>query len=167
MASESIVSLIDHSGRQLKWLARACHKISMIADLSRMSSIYVDEFEGDKDESRPEKSLVVAILLKCSISSEELFKNLVRIESEIRTEATQDVIDILILTYGDELRMTPNLTLPYPRFHQHPQFLYPAAEIMGNFMHPVLNRSLRDLAGAMGIKWGRYFEQGSRLLDFS
>lgn len=167
MTTEAIVSIIDHSGRQLKWLARACHKISMVADLSKMSSIYIDEFEDDKDDSKIDKSLVIAILLKSSLKSDELFKNLVRIETEIRTEATQDVMDVLILAFGDELKMAPDLTLPHPKFHQHPQFLYPAAEIVGNFMHPVLNRTLRDLAGSMGIKWGRYFEQGSRLLDFS
>jgi 2-amino-4-hydroxy-6-hydroxymethyldihydropteridine diphosphokinase len=167
MVTDSIIGIIDNSGRQLKWLSRACSKISMIADISKISSIYIDEFESDKGDGKFEQALVMALSLKCSLSSEELLKNIVKIEDEIRTEATRDVMDILILAFGDELKMTPGLTIPHPRFHLHPQLLYPAAEIMGQFVHPVLKRNLKDLASQMGLKWGRYFEQGSRVLDFS
>lgn len=132
-----------------------------------MSSVYLDEFENDKSDSKNETSLVMALSIKSRLSCEDLLKNVVKIEGEIRLEATRDVIDILILAYGEELKMTPGLTIPHPRLHSHPQLLYPAAEIMGQFVHPVLKRSLKELAGLTGLKWGRYFEQGSRVLDFS
>ncbi len=167
MAVDSIIAMMDHSGRQLKWLSRACKKLSMVADISKMSSVYIDEFESDKSDGKNETSLVMAVSLKCNISSEELLENVVKIENELHTEATRDVIDILILAYGEELKMTPNLTIPHPRLHSHPQLLYPAAEIMGQYVHPVLKRNLKELAGLTGVKWGRYFEQGSRVLDFS
>lgn len=167
MATDCIIAMMDHSGRQLKWLSRACKKLSMVADISKMSSVYIDEFESDKSDGKNESSLVMALALKCNVTSEELLKNVVKIEEDLHVEATRDVIDILILAFGEELKMTPLLTIPHPRFHSHPQLLYPAAEIMGQFAHPVLKRNLKELAGLMGVKWGRYFEQGSRVLDFS
>ncbi len=166
MSKDALINIFDRSGRQLKWLSRACSKLAMVADISKMSSIYIDEFENEQD-TRAEKSLVISLLLKSTSTSEELLKNIQRIEAEIKTEATQDVMDILFLTFGDELKMTPGLTLPHPRLHLQPQLLYPSAEVMGAYVHPVLNKTLRELAGSLGIKWGRYFEQGSRLLDFS
>lgn len=167
MATDCIIVMMDHSGKQLKWMSRACKKLSMVADINKMSSIYIDEFENDKSDSKNEQSLVMALSLKCALSSEELLKNVIKIENELCQEATRDVIDILVLAYGEELKMTPTLTIPHPRLHNHAQLLYPAAEIMGQFVHPVLKRNLKELAGLMGVKWGRYFEQGSRVLDFS
>lgn len=78
------------------------------------------------------------------------------IEKEMgRTEKSVDgvycdrLIDIDILLYDDLILETPDLTLPHPLIHKRGFVLGPLAQIAPDAVHPVLNKTIRQLAGEM------------------
>ena len=58
-------------------------------------------------------------------------------------------IDIDILLYGDLVMDTAELTIPHPRMAQRRFVLEPLSELAPELRHPVLGRTVRELAGAV------------------
>lgn len=58
---------------------------------------------------------------------------------------TSRPIDIDILFYGTEVIDTPALTIPHPRLAERNFVLTPLCEILPEFMHPTLHKSVQAL----------------------
>ena len=54
-------------------------------------------------------------------------------------------IDLDLLLYGNETRNTPLLTLPHQRMRTRRFVLVPLAELVPEFVHPTLNKTIRSL----------------------
>jgi 2-amino-4-hydroxy-6-hydroxymethyldihydropteridine diphosphokinase len=54
-------------------------------------------------------------------------------------------LDLDILLYGHEVINEPDLIIPHPRLPERRFALEPLAQIAPDFIHPVLNRSIRSL----------------------
>ncbi len=54
-------------------------------------------------------------------------------------------IDIDILFYGNLVLETENLIVPHPRLHERDFVLKPLLELEPEFVHPVFNKTLREL----------------------
>lgn len=63
-------------------------------------------------------------------------------------------IDVDILFYDDVVLDTPALTIPHPRLPERAFVLIPLAEIAPGLLHPVLKRTMQELAEAVGGKEG-------------
>ena len=55
------------------------------------------------------------------------------------------VVDVDVMFYDDEIFDTPRLKLPHPLLHLREFALQPLCEIMGDYRHPVLGKSLSTI----------------------
>ena len=83
----------------------------------------------------------------------QLLDTIERIERELgRTQKSQGgiyhdrIIDIDILLYGNETIDTPRLTIPHPLMHKRDFVLEPLAQIAADALHPILGKSIGELA---------------------
>lgn len=61
------------------------------------------------------------------------------------TRYTSRTIDIDILFYGTEAIRTPELIVPHPRMQLRKFVLVPLQEVMPDFVHPILQRTVSEL----------------------
>ena len=59
------------------------------------------------------------------------------------------IIDIDILLYGNETVATERLTIPHPLMHLRDFVLEPLAQIAPDVLHPIIAKSIRELAREM------------------
>lgn len=85
-----------------------------------------------------------------TLSPQALLDLLLRTEKQlgrVRTQETPEprTIDIDILFYGNEVMDEPELQIPHPRLHLRRFTLAPMADIAPGHIHPVFNKSVKQL----------------------
>ncbi len=58
-------------------------------------------------------------------------------------------LDLDILSYNNEIINDEHLTVPHPQMHDRAFVLYPLREIVPNWIHPVLNKSVDEMITEM------------------
>lgn len=92
-----------------------------------------------------------AVLLETELRPEELMHELLAVELGMgrdRSAAVEKgprVIDLDLLLYEDEVRVTPELVLPHPEMHLRRFVLEPLAAIAPEWRHPVLGLTVRQM----------------------
>jgi 2-amino-4-hydroxy-6-hydroxymethyldihydropteridine diphosphokinase len=94
--------------------------------------------------------LNMAIKARTGLSPAELLAYLKRLEEEIGREKTirygPREIDIDIVFYDDLVMSLPDLQLPHPRLAERAFVLRPVADIGPEISHPILQRTVAELA---------------------
>jgi len=123
-----------------------------LGHVERASSIYRIFVEG-------QIHFTATILLKTQLGIDDLFLGIQALEKQYpRARA-------IMLGYDNEIRLTPELTVPYPRWITEAYLLVPSAEVWGDYHHAVQEESLYGLAQKLaGQPWGEFFAQGPTLL---
>lgn len=89
--------------------------------------------------------------IETELSSDALLTFLRSIEVELGRDVSQKgqwlprPIDLDLLAYADEIRHTPECTVPHPRLHERRFVLAPWAELAPEWRHPILKQTIRDL----------------------
>lgn len=112
----------------------------------KMSSIYQTAAWGKLDQPA---FLNQALLCSTELTPQDLLKICLLVEEEmgrIRHEKwAARIIDIDIILFGDLVVSSPNLQIPHPFLPQRRFSLIPLVELMPDFIHPVLKKSMIQL----------------------
>lgn len=114
--------------------------------ISKVSSLYETSPWGKKNQPY---FLNLVIEGETDLLPEMLLEKIKRIENEMgRVEKKRwraRIIDIDILFYNQEIIDTPSLKIPHLQLHRRAFVLIPLNEIAPGFIHPILNKSVKDM----------------------
>jgi len=115
-------------------------------NISRTSSVYQTAAWGFTDQPDFYNQ---ALILHTSQAPDELMKALLKIETEMGRQRSfkmaPRIIDIDILLMDDIIYTSPVVTIPHDHLADRRFVLTPLAEIAGEIMHPVLNKTIGEL----------------------
>ncbi|MBW2707898.1 MAG: 2-amino-4-hydroxy-6-hydroxymethyldihydropteridine diphosphokinase [Deltaproteobacteria bacterium] len=93
------------------------------------------------------------VIVDTDLSAGMLLKRLLEIEADMgrvrRKKWDARVIDLDILLFGSRIIKTPDLIVPHPLMHLRRFVLTPLLQVAPDLVHPVLRRSIRELAGLL------------------
>ena len=134
-------------GDRRKNLAAAQKNIGRsIGKILRTSSLYETAAWGNTNQPDFLNQVLVVETKKSAI---EVMKLILAIEKDMGRKRTQKnaprLIDIDILFYDKEIHSDENLAVPHPQIQNRRFVLVPLNELMPQFKHPVLNKSVHEL----------------------
>lgn len=134
-------------GNRIDFLEKASLEIkSHAGTVIRQSAIYETEPWGNSNQDN-----FLNLVLECEtrLGEEELLKLILSIEEKLGRQRNGKwqarTIDIDILFYGDKIISTPSLTVPHPEIAVRRFVLEPLAQLVPDFIHPVLKQSIKQL----------------------
>jgi 7,8-dihydro-6-hydroxymethylpterin-pyrophosphokinase len=115
--------------------------ISEFVEVLAISSL----FKCTKQFQKKFDSYLMSVMkVETTLSSEQILEKLLQLEDiEIQNEIFQR--RIYLLGYEDELKMSPEMTLPHPALHSDNYILQCASEVWGDYVHPILKSKLKEL----------------------
>lgn len=144
------LSLGSNIGDRIGYVQQTTSLLGAVEGISiiRTSAFY----ETEPWNMNSETWFVNAVVeIKTSLSPQDLLLECKRIESQLgrkekNSEDYQDrTIDIDILFYGKEIICEENLTIPHKYVHLRAFTLVPLLELIPDFEHPVLHKSISEL----------------------
>ena len=94
------------------------------------------------------------LVLETDLVSEEILQACLQIETDLGRERkvqkgySARLIDIDVLFVNDEVLESEQLILPHPKLHLRKFTLLPLVELMPDFIHPILHKSMQALLNA-------------------
>ncbi len=117
-----------------------------IGKIIESSGIYETAAWGNLDQP---VFLNQVLVIETVLSAEKIMDKILFIENKMGRIRTQKnaprIIDIDILFYNNKIIKTRNLTIPHPEIQNRNFVLYPLKEIIPQFKHPVLGRTINEL----------------------
>ena len=137
-----------NQGDRVGLLQHACRMIAeQIGMIVQLSSIYETEAWGFDAE---QNFLNQAVVVETKLSAHEVLEKALSIETQLGRVRTGNgyasrTMDIDILFVDDKCFDTPDLVVPHPRIHQRNFVLVPLCEIMSNYVHPKMKKTIVNL----------------------
>ena len=145
------LSLGSNLGDREKYLREAVSRLGDLGVIRQVSAFY----ETQPVEVRGEQPW----FLNCALAMETELTPLVFLSQVLAVEQSMGrirrepkgprTIDIDIVFFANDVLDTPELTVPHPAMHQRRFVLEPLAEIAPALVHPVLQRTVRDLLDSL------------------
>ena len=147
----AVIALGSNSEDKHDMISRARMLINIfIGPVVNKSSVYLTSPWGMKDQDDfYNQTLEVHTVLNLK----ETFQNIQTIESVLKKEKSKDPngprnIDIDLLFFDDEIYDSEDIKVPHPRMHLRNFVLIPLNEMTPEFVHPILKKSISELATA-------------------
>jgi 2-amino-4-hydroxy-6-hydroxymethyldihydropteridine diphosphokinase len=148
--SEIWLGLGSNLGAKRSNILRALDLAGGPCRLDRVSSLYKTEPVGFKDQ---DWFLNCAAHGVTELPPRELLHALKAIERQMgRAERVRNgprVIDLDILLYGNQVIEEDGLVIPHPRMHERLFVLQPLREIAPKLAHPVMGKTMEELAASL------------------
>jgi len=121
---------------------------SLLPKVSVLAKSHVYETPPWGYEDQP-AFLNMVIRAETNLEPGALLKYLKQLEVKLGRESNfrwgPRLIDLDILFYDDLVVDTPPLVIPHPRLHERAFVLVPLADVASDMIHPVLERSVREI----------------------
>src|SRR5262245_17568136 len=150
-----VIALGSNLGDSRALLASAMDRLQSLSDhVIRRSSLWRSTPVDCPPGSPPFVTAVVALVPRGSETPESLVAALQALEREFgrgpkRVLNEPRPLDLDLIAFGNEVRATPDLTLPHPRAHQRRFVLAPLNEIAPDLILPGQSKSIRELQAAL------------------
>ncbi len=153
---DAYLGLGSNLGLREKNIAAALNALQTTREIEvvKVSSLYETKAVGGPAD-QPDY-INAAAHLRTTISAERLLAVCQNIESSLGRR--RDVpwgprtIDLDILCFDDEIRSTPDLTIPHSLMHERRFVLEPLTEIAPDLVHPALEETMRNLLAALPVE---------------
>jgi 2-amino-4-hydroxy-6-hydroxymethyldihydropteridine diphosphokinase len=146
------LGLGSNIGNRKDHLLKALAMISSkVGEITKISSLYESEAWGYQSGH---KYLNAVIAVETPLYPGEILSDIKEVEKQLGRKKTKNgeyedrPIDIDILFYDRLLYETDNLAIPHPHMANRKFVLEPLAEIAPDFVHPVLNKKIKELNDA-------------------
>ena len=121
-----------------------------IGEISLKSKIYVSEAWGFKEKTTNFLNQIIELKTvlppkEILLKTQEIEKSLGRTSKSISANYQDRIIDIDILFCENLILKSPQLTIPHYLLHKRKFILEPLSEILPNFTHPLLNKTIKNL----------------------
>ncbi len=148
--SIAYLCLGSNSGNRLQFIEQAISLINLAENIKiiRSTALYETEPWGVKNQNW---FLNIIVEIKTDLSPQDLLLKCMSIEKTLGRNRDKEqrwgerTIDIDIIFYNKDVVNTDMLTIPHPRMHQRAFVLVPLLELIPDFIHPVLNKTISDL----------------------
>ncbi len=114
--------------------------------VSKRSNLYETKPVGYADQ---DNFLNAALEIKTLLTPQQLIKELLKIESELKRERTikwgPRTIDLDVLLYDNIVTCTEEIIIPHPRMQDRMFVLKPLSDIAPYVVHPILNKRIVTL----------------------
>lgn len=127
-----------------------------IGSVVASSRLYETEPWGAFEDVHPQDFLNQALLVETSLEAREVLGEALEIEKELgRSRGSKDYgshriyhsrpMDIDLIFFNEDTIDTPDLTIPHPRMHLRRFVLEPLADIIPDYCHPLLKKTVKEL----------------------
>lgn len=135
-------------GNRQELLSEAVRKMTMqLGEFVKASALYETEPWGFTHE---QNFLNQVVVFDSELPALDILDKTQVIEKELgrvrkTTQYCERTIDIDILFYGEEEIENERLSVPHPRIQERSFALYPLEELIPDFIHPILKKSIKQL----------------------
>ena len=149
-------------GNPKRTFVLAREQLADLGQITKVSSLYITEAWGVQNQ---ESYFNQVIEFKTQLKPNALLSLIHKVENSLgrvrSSKWSERTIDIDILLYGTKPYKTDKLIIPHALLHERLFALQPLAEILPNYTHPTLNKTISDLLHeTKDTSWIRLEESG-------
>lgn len=144
---KAVLLLGTNTGELITNLDHAKAEIGIhCGSITKLSSLYRTEPWGFTQQPY---FLNQVLCLNTTLTAKNLLDELLRIENKMGRSRKQKweprLIDLDILFYDHDIIKEDGLMVPHPHLQERKFTLVPLSEILPDYIHPILNKSMQDL----------------------